>query len=84
MAVVMSLPAFLFHNQVQQVMVWFDRVCHGVIGLGLVLVVGYVGYKYVLRRRNKSPDEKIDLADNGTDAGAGILCLDAAKLVAEE
>ncbi len=75
---------FLFHNQVQQVMVWFDRVCHGVIGLGLVLVVGYVGCKYALWRRNKSPDKKIDLADNGADAGVGILCLDAAKLVAEE
>ena len=75
---------FLFHNQIQQVMVWFDRVCHGVIGLGVVLVVGYVGYKYALRRRNKRPDEKVDLADKGADACAGILCLEAAKLAAEE
>jgi membrane protein DedA with SNARE-associated domain len=42
---------FLLHNQVQQVMVWFDRVCHGVIGLGVVLVLGYVGCKYALRGR---------------------------------
>ncbi len=75
---------FLFHNQVQQVMVWFDRVCHGVIGLGLVLVVGYFGYKYALRRRNKRPDRKADLADKGAAAGAGIPCLDAANLAAEK
>ena len=31
---------FLFHNQIQQVMVWFDRVGHGVIGLGVVLWLG--------------------------------------------
>ncbi len=75
---------FVFHNQVRQVMVWFDRVCHGVIGLGVVLVVGYVGYKYALRRRNRQPARKIDLADKGVDACAGIPCLNAAKLVAEE
>ena len=75
---------FLFHNQVQQVMVWFDRVCHGVIGLGVVLVVGYVGYKYALRCRNKRPDKKADLADKGADAYVGIPCLEAAKLAAEE
>jgi membrane protein DedA with SNARE-associated domain len=64
---------FLFHNQVQQVMVWFDRVCHGVIGLGVVLVVGYLGYKYALRRRNRigknrwsnDPGKKADLPDEG-------------------
>jgi membrane protein DedA with SNARE-associated domain len=75
---------FLFHNQVQQVMVWFDRVCHGVLGLGVVLVVAYVGYKYALRRRNKRPDRKTDLADKGADAYAGIPCLEAAKLAAED
>ena len=75
---------YLFHNQVQQVMVWFDRVCHGVIGLGVVLVVGYVGYKYALRRRNKRPVRKTDLAGNGADACAGIPCLEAATLAAEE
>jgi membrane protein DedA with SNARE-associated domain len=73
---------FLFHNQVQQVMVCFDHVCHGVIGL--VLVVGYVGYKYTLRRRNKRPDRKADLADKGADATPGILCLEAASLTADE
>ena len=75
---------FLFHNQVQQVMVWFDRVGHGVLGVGLVLVIGYVGYKYALRRRNKRPDRKTDLADKGADACAGIPCLDAANLAPEK
>lgn len=75
---------FLFHNQVQQVMIWFDRVCHGVIGLGVVLVVGYVGYKYLLRRSKKRPDRNADLANKGTAAYAGIPCLEAANLAAEE
>jgi membrane protein DedA with SNARE-associated domain len=75
---------FLFHNQVQQVMVWFDRVCHGVIGLGVVLVVGYVSYKYALRRRNKRPDRKVDLAAKGAAACSGIPCLEAANLAAEK
>ena len=65
---------FLFHNQVQQVMVWFDRVCHGVIGLGVLLVVGYVAYKYVQRRRTKTrkirqgnmPAKQAGLADTET------------------
>lgn len=75
---------FLFHDQIQQVMVWFDRVCHGVIGLGVVLVVGYVGYKYALRRRNKRQSRKTDLARKGTDASAGIPCMDVANLATEE
>ena len=75
---------YLFHNQVQQVMVWFDRVCHGVIGLGVVLVVGYVGYKYALWCRNKRPRGKMDLAGKGADAYAGVTCLDVAKVTAEE
>ena len=62
---------FLFHNQIQPVMVWFDRVGHGVIGLGSVLLVGYVAYKYMLWRRTRSaksqssnmPDNKTGLAD---------------------
>jgi len=62
---------FLFHNQIQQVMVWFDRVGHGVIGLGSVLLVGYVAYKFVLWRRTRSgkgqsgnmPDKKTGIAD---------------------
>jgi membrane protein DedA with SNARE-associated domain len=47
---------YLFHNQIQQVMVWFDRVGHGVIGLGVVLLIGYVAYKFALwhRKRNKT------------------------------
>ena len=66
---------FVFHNQVQQIMAAFDRVCHGVIGLGVVLVVGYVGCKYSLRRRTSSGksrvgnslDKQTDLAE--TEAG---------------
>ena len=65
---------FLFHNQVQKVMVWLERLGHGVIGLGLVLVVGYVAYKYALGRRTKGgksglsdmPDKKTNLADEDT------------------
>jgi membrane protein DedA with SNARE-associated domain len=67
---------FLFHNQVQQAMVWLDRVGHGVLGVGLVLVVGYVAYKYALRRRTRNgknrwsntPDKPASLADPGADA----------------
>jgi membrane protein DedA with SNARE-associated domain len=66
---------FLFHDQVQQIMVAFDRVCHGVIGLGVVLVVGYVGCKYALRRRTSSGksrlsnslDKQTDLAETEAD-----------------
>ncbi|HLZ55033.1 MAG TPA: DedA family protein [Verrucomicrobiae bacterium] len=47
---------FLFHNQVREVMVWLDRLGHGAIGLGLVLVVGYVAYKYALRRAERDPE----------------------------
>jgi membrane protein DedA with SNARE-associated domain len=75
---------FLFHHQVQEVMVWFDWVGHGVLGVGLVLVVGYVACKYALRRRNKRPDRKADSADKGADACAGILCLDAANPAPEK
>jgi membrane protein DedA with SNARE-associated domain len=75
---------FLFHNQVQQAMVWFDRVCHGVIGLGIVLVVGYVGYKYALRRKGKRPDKKRDSADQGIGVYAAIPRLDTPNLAAEE
>jgi membrane protein DedA with SNARE-associated domain len=42
---------FLFHNPVQQVMVWLDRFGYGVVALGLMLVIGYAAYKYALRRR---------------------------------
>jgi membrane protein DedA with SNARE-associated domain len=75
---------YLFHNQVQQVMVWFDRVCHGVIGLGVILVVGYIGYKYALWRRKKRPYRKMNLAGKGANPCAGIPCLDAANLMVEE
>ena len=75
---------FLFQNQVQQIMVWFDRVCHGVIGLGVVLVVGYVSYKYALWRRNKRRGSKPYLADQGAGAYTGIPCLPAANLAAEK
>jgi membrane protein DedA with SNARE-associated domain len=75
---------FVFHNQIEQVMVWFDRVCHGVLGLGLVLVVGYVGYKYALRRKNKRPNRKTNLGDKGTDVCSGIPSLDAINLPVEK
>ena len=82
---------FLFHNQVQEVMVWLDRLGHGVIGLVLVLVVGYVAYKYVLRRRamiskgrrSNPPDQKTGLADNGADAIASVAPADAANLATD-
>ena len=44
---------FLFHNQIQHVMVWFDRVCHGVIGLG----VGSVGWVCRLQIRPVAQDQ---------------------------
>ena len=83
---------FLFHNQVQQVLIWFDRVGHGVIGLGLVLAVGYVAYKYAMRRKarggesrgGKRPDEKTGLADKGAAADTSIPCYDAANLATDE
>jgi membrane protein DedA with SNARE-associated domain len=49
-----TTAGFLFHNQIQQVLVWFDRVGHGVIGLGVVLLIGYVAYKYALWRRERN------------------------------
>jgi membrane protein DedA with SNARE-associated domain len=58
---------FLFHNQIEQIMIWFDRVCHGVIGLGAVLLVGYVAYKCVLWRRTRSAQgQSSNLPDNKT------------------
>jgi hypothetical protein len=65
-------------------MAWFDRVGHGVLGVALVLVVGYIACQYALRRRNKKPDSKPGLAGKGAAANAGIPCLEAAKLAAEE
>jgi membrane protein DedA with SNARE-associated domain len=61
---------FLFHNQVQEAMVWLDRLGHGIVGFGLVLVIGYVACKYALRHRNmarkcrssKTPDKKTCMA----------------------
>jgi len=70
---------FLFHHQVQKALVWSDRVGHGIMGLGLVLVTGYLACKYVLRRRHKTPETKTGLADQGSDACARILCLDASQ-----
>lgn len=63
---------FLFHNQIQQVLVWFERVCHGVIGLGLVLLAGYVTYKYALWRRTKSGKGK---SSNIPDKQTGFACV---------
>ena len=82
---------FLFHNQIEQVMVWFDRVFHGVIGLGSVLLVGYVAYKYALwrkamirkRRRSNAPDIKTSLADNDADTITNIIQPDAANLATD-
>jgi membrane protein DedA with SNARE-associated domain len=75
---------FLFHSQVREVMVWSNRMGHGVLGVGLVLVVGYVACKYALRRRNKRPDRNSDLADKGPDDCTGIPRLDTANLAAEK
>jgi hypothetical protein len=63
---------FLLHNQVQRVLVWLGRLGHGVIGLVLLLAVGYLAYKYALRRRaligkgrrSSPPDQKPGLTDN--------------------
>ena len=56
---------FVFHNQIEQVLVWFDRVGHGVIGLGAVLLVGYAAYKYVLWRRTRSGKGRSDIVMDG-------------------
>jgi membrane protein DedA with SNARE-associated domain len=64
---------FLFHNQIEQVMVWFDRVGHGVIGLGSALLIGYVAYKYVLWRRTRNgKGRSVNMPDNTTGL-AGIV-----------
>jgi membrane protein DedA with SNARE-associated domain len=55
----------IFHNQIQQVMVWFDRAGQGVVGFGLVLVFGYIAYKYALRRRSKANKRRLN---NSPDA----------------
>jgi membrane protein DedA with SNARE-associated domain len=79
---------FLFHNQIQKVMVWFDRVGHGVLGVGLVLVVGYVACKYALRRRTSGGKSRggnraghpTNQADKGPDNNPSITRYDAANL----
>lgn len=71
---------FAFHNQVQEALVWLQRVGHGVVGLVLVLAVVYVACKYALRRRSKvrksrwnnSPDHKAGLADEGAPCASGL------------
>lgn len=68
---------YLFHKQVREAIAWLDRLGHGVVGVGLVLAVGYVVYKYILRRRSSmagksrwsnTPDRKTGLADVNTSA----------------
>jgi len=46
--------------------------------------LGYVGYKFALRRRNKRPGRRKELAEKRADSYAGIPSLDAANLTAEE
>jgi membrane protein DedA with SNARE-associated domain len=63
---------FLLHNQIEQVLVWFERAGHGVIGFGSLLLVGYVAYNCALWRRTRSgksqssntPDNKAGLTDD--------------------
>jgi hypothetical protein len=72
----------------QKVMVWFDRVGHGVLGVGLVLVVGYVACKYALRRRTSGGKSRggnraghpTNQADKGPDNNPSITRYDAANL----
>jgi membrane protein DedA with SNARE-associated domain len=53
------VAGFIFHNQIRQVMIWFNRVGYGIVGFGAVLVSAYLLYKYILRRRsNWSRSEK--------------------------
>ncbi len=74
---------YLFHNQVQQVMVCMSHVGHGVVGLGLVLVVGYLAGKYALRRRamartsrhNNTADKETDSAHEGPAFSRASLIL---------
>lgn len=83
---------FLFHKQVREVMVWLDRLGHGVVGLGLVLVVGYVAYKYALRRRtmvrknqwSNTPDKKTGLADKDADVITSVAHLDAENFATDQ
>jgi membrane protein DedA with SNARE-associated domain len=83
------LAGFLFHDQVQLVMAWFNRVGHGVMGVGLVLVVAYIACKYLLRRRrnrrrSNPPDKESEPAGKHTGACRCIPCLDAANLASVE
>lgn len=79
---------FLFHNQVQEAMVWFDCVGHGVIGVGLVLMIGYFACKYALHRRNMgkkshrfdTSNKETGSAGKCTGACSCITCLAAANL----
>lgn len=59
---------FLFHRQVREVMICLDRLGHGVVGVGLVLVVGYVVCKYILRRRSMAEKSR---RNNAADKKAG-------------
>jgi membrane protein DedA with SNARE-associated domain len=61
---------FLFHNQVQEIMVWLNRLGHGVLGMGLVLIVAYVAYKYCLRRKIRAGTSQ---PDKPTVVPAGAL-----------
>jgi hypothetical protein len=72
-------------------MVWLDRLGHGVVGFGLVLVIGYVACKYALRRRSmarkgqssNTADKKTGLPDKDSDAITSVACLNTANFVSD-
>ena len=59
-----TIAGSIFHNQIQQVMVWFDRVGYGVVGFAAVLVSAYLLYKYILRRRSNVSRSERESAQN--------------------
>lgn len=72
---------YIFHDEVQQAMVWFNRVGHGVIGLGVLLVIIYLGYKYAMRYGNRRLKKKAKSTDT---AGRIYPAIASLKVAAKE